>query len=156
MKIKVVCLGDKMPTWVNQGVKEYQKRLHNSSIQLQFIEIPIVKRTKNSNKDKWLKDEAKLILQKISKDDYIVTLDIKAQIISTEILADKISHWQNSALSITVIIGGPDGIDQTIKSKSMESISFSKMTFPHPIVRIILTEQLYRAWSILKNHPYHK
>ena len=156
MRIKILALGEKMPKWVQEGYHEYQKRLSSSSIKLEMIELPIAKRGKNNNTQKLMAQEAKSILNKLSDNDYIVVLDPQGKMISTEDLAVKIESWQQTQPSVALIIGGPDGIDNEIKKMAQEKISFSRMTFPHPIVRIVLVEQIYRAWTILQGHPYHK
>ncbi|WP_440617926.1 23S rRNA (pseudouridine(1915)-N(3))-methyltransferase RlmH [Cysteiniphilum sp. 6C5] len=156
MKIKLLSLGEKMPAWVQEGVNEYQKRLTGSSIQLQVIELPIAKRTKTGTVDGWLAQEAKTVLSKLNEQDHLVILDVQSKLISTEELAQKMESWQQNTPNIAILIGGPDGIDNSIKRLAKEKISLSKMTFPHPIVRIIFAEQIYRAWTILQGHPYHK
>ncbi|MDA0910679.1 MAG: 23S rRNA (pseudouridine(1915)-N(3))-methyltransferase RlmH [Proteobacteria bacterium] len=156
MKIKLLALGEKMPAWVQEGVNEYQKRLTGSSIQLQVIELPIAKRTKTGSIDGWLAQEAKTVLSKLNEQDHLVILDVKSKLISTEELAQKMENWQQNTPNVAILIGGPDGIDDSIKHLAREKISLSKMTFPHPIVRIIFAEQIYRAWTILQGHPYHK
>ncbi len=156
MKIKIIALGEKMPKWVLEGASEYTKRLPKGQMDVSFMELPIAKRTKTGLVNKWLEEEAKLILAKLDKQDHLVILDVKSKLISTEDLSIKLANWQENHPSVVIVIGGPDGIDNTIKEKAKEKISLSKMTFPHPLVRVILAEQLYRAWSILQNHPYHK
>ncbi|WP_119344186.1 23S rRNA (pseudouridine(1915)-N(3))-methyltransferase RlmH [Facilibium subflavum] len=156
MKIKIIALGQKMPGWVNAGFDEYKKRLNGSEIQLELIELPIAKRGKTGSISVWLEEEAKRVKAKLTDQDHLVVLDITAKLISTEDLAEKLDYWQQNHKSVALLIGGPDGIDSTLKKQAGERISFSKMTFPHPLVRIILVEQLYRAMSILKGHPYHK
>ena len=156
MKIKIMALGEKMPSWVSEGFDDYKKRLTGSNIQLELIELPIAKRTKTGNVNKWLLDEAKLVQSKITPQDHLVVLDVEAKLVSTEDLAMKLENWQQDCSSVVILIGGPDGVDAPLKKQAKEKISFSKMTFPHPLVRIILVEQLYRAWSILQGHPYHR
>lgn len=156
MKIKILALGEKMPKWLQEGYQEYQKRLSSSSIKLEMVELPIAKRGKNNNTQKLMAQEAKSILNKLSDNDYIVVLDPQGKMTSTEDLAVKIESWQQTQPNVALIIGGPDGIDTEIKKMAQEKISFSRMTFPHPIVRIVLVEQIYRAWTILQGHPYHK
>ncbi|WP_440682084.1 23S rRNA (pseudouridine(1915)-N(3))-methyltransferase RlmH [Cysteiniphilum halobium] len=156
MKIKLLALGEKMPAWVQEGVNEYQKRLTGSSIQLQVIELPIAKRTKAGSVDAWLAQEAKTTLSKLNEQDHLVVLDVQSKLISTDAFAQRIERWQQNTPNIAILIGGPDGIDDSIKRLAKEKISLSKMTFPHPLVRIIFVEQIYRAWTILQGHPYHK
>ena len=156
MRIKLLALGEKMPAWVQEGVNEYQKRLTGSSVQLQVVELPIAKRTKTGSIDGWLAQEAKTVLSKLNEQDHLVILDVQSKLISTEELAQKMENWQQNTPNVAILIGGPDGIDDSIKRLVKEKISLSKMTFPHPIVRIIFAEQIYRAWTILQGHPYHK
>ena len=155
MKIKILSLGDKPPKWVTDGFDEYKKRL-SKSIPLELIELPIAKRIKTGNPKLWMEQEAKTILSKLNPNDYLVILDVASKVISTEELASKMDSWKQNSPNVVILIGGPDGIDQSIKSISKEKISISKMTFPHPIVRIIIAEQLYRAYTILEGHLYHK
>ena len=156
MKIKLICLGEKMPKWVNEGYQEYAKRLSGSSIQLELIECPIAKRGKSGSVDIWLTQEAKTIEAKLQPQDHLVVLDVQSPLISTEKLAERLENWQLNSPNVVMLIGGPDGIADSIKARANEKISLSKMTFPHPIVRIIFAEQLYRAWTITQGHPYHK
>jgi len=156
MNIKIIALGEKMPKWVDEGFYEYKKRLTGSNINIDLVELPIAKRGKTGNIAKWLLEEAKLVKNKIQERDHFVILDVAAKTISTEDLAQKLDIWQQQHSNVVILIGGPNGIDVTLKQIAAEKISISKMTFPHPIVRIILAEQLYRAWTIIKGHPYHK
>jgi 23S rRNA (pseudouridine1915-N3)-methyltransferase len=155
MKIKIISLGEKPPKWVNDGFNEYKKRL-SKSLALELIELPIAKRTKTGNPKLWMEQEAKTILNKLGDNEHLVILDVSSKIISTEELAVKMQNWRLNNPNVVILIGGPDGIDDSIKKIAKEKISISKMTFPHPIVRIIITEQLYRAYTILEGHPYHK
>ncbi|KEI35274.1 23S rRNA (pseudouridine(1915)-N(3))-methyltransferase RlmH [Allofrancisella frigidaquae] len=155
MKIKILSLGEKPPKWVTDGFEEYKKRL-SKAIPVELIELPIAKRTKTGNPTLWLEQEAKTILNRLSDNDYLVILDVQSKLISTEELANKMQNWKLNNPNIVILIGGPDGIDQSIKNLAKDKISISKMTFPHPIVRIIIAEQIYRAHTILEGHPYHK
>lgn len=156
MKIKLMCLGEKMPKWVNEGYQEYAKRLSGSSVQLELVELPIAKRGKSGSIDTWLTQEAKSVEARLSPQDHLVILDVQSSLVSTENLAQRLESWQLNSPNVVILIGGPDGIADTLKQRANEKISLSKMTFPHPIVRIIFAEQLYRAWTITQGHPYHK
>ena len=156
MKIKLIALGEKAPNWVKQGTEHYTKLLVCSSINLEWSLLPIAKRTKSGNIALWLGQEAKLICEKLPKESYLVILDVNAPLVTTEYFANKVSYWQHNHSNIVFLIGGPNGIDSTIKHLAQEQISLSKMTFSHTIVRLMLAEQLYRAWTILQGHPYHK
>ena len=155
MKIKILSLGEKPPKWVADGYDEYKKRL-SKVIPLEMLELPIAKRTKTGNPKIWMEQEAKTILSKLNDSDHLVILDVASKIISTEELAMKMENWKFNSPNVAILIGGPDGIDDSIKKIAKEKISISKMTFPHPIVRVIIAEQLYRAHTILEGHPYHK
>ena len=155
MKIKILSLGEKPPKWVADGYDEYKKRL-SKVIPLEMVELPIAKRTKTGNPKIWMEQEAKTILNKLNDSDHLVILDVASKIISTEELAVKMENWKFNSPNVAILIGGPDGIDDSIKKIAKEKISISKMTFPHPIVRVIIAEQLYRAHTILEGHPYHK
>lgn len=156
MKIKLLALGEKMPVWVKDGFVEYQKRLTGSSIKLKLIELPIAKRMKTGSINVWLAQEAKTVLLELNAQDHLVILDIQSNLISTEDLVIRMKRWQQNMLNIVILIGGPNGIDESIKALAKEKLSLSKMTFPHSIVRIIFIEQIYRAWTILQGYPYHK
>ena len=155
MKIKILSLGEKPPKWVTEGYDEYKKRL-SKTVPLELVELAIAKRTKTGNPKLWMEQEAKTILSKLNPNEHLVILDVASKVISTEELADKMHNWKQNSPNVVILIGGPDGIDKSIKDIAKEKISISKMTFPHPIVRIIIAEQLYRAYTILEGHPYHK
>jgi len=155
MRVNLICVGKKMPGWVSQGYEEYAKRL-NKDCQLNLIEIDMAKRGKTSTPQKYKAEEAKKILSVLPKGSYLVSLDVKGQQPSTEKLSERIDQWMHLGRDISILIGGPDGIDEALLSDSDEKISLSNLTFPHPLVRVILAEQIYRAWSLLNNHPYHR
>lgn len=155
MKINLICVGKKMPAWVNQGYEEYAKRL-NKDCQLNLIEVDAAKRSKTASPKKYKSEEAKKIRSVLPKGSYLVSLDVQGKQPSTEKLAEKIDQWMHLGRDVSILIGGPDGIDDELLSESNEKISLSHLTFPHPLVRIVLSEQIYRAWSLLNNHPYHR
>lgn len=158
MRIEVIAIGQNMPSWVNQSVETYQKRLPKN-FSLDFKSIPIIKRPKNSNIsniNKIIEKESDLILKLIPKNSYIISLDAKGKQHSTEKLSQKLEKIQLDFSQINIIIGGPDGLSDKIKQKSHEIWSLSELTFAHPIVRVILAEQIYRCWSYNQGHPYHR
>ncbi len=144
-----------MPAWVTQGYEEYAKRL-NKDCQLQLIEVDMAKRGKTSTAEKYKIEEAKRIRAILPKNSYLVSLDVKGKQPSTEKLAEKIDQWMHLGRDISILVGGPDGIDDALLAESDEKMSLSNLTFPHPLVRVVLAEQIYRAWSLLNNHPYHR
>ena len=155
MHIYLVAVGQKMPAWVNQACDEYLKRLPRE-LQLTFIEVPLIKRGKNPDIPRTIRDEGKKILQSIPAGCGLVALDVKGTRLSTEKLASTLDNWMQQGRDIAIVIGGPDGLADEILQQAQHRISLSEMTFPHPLVRVIIVEQLYRAWSVLNNHPYHR
>ena len=144
-----------MPSWVQAGFSEYQKRLsHAFSFELK--EIPAQKRSKSSDLARILTQEGEALLAAIPKDDICVVLDVAGQGWSTETLAVQLQKWQHSGQNISLVIGGPEGLSAHVYQRANLRWSLSKLTFPHPLVRVIIAEQLYRAWSILSHHPYHR
>ena len=144
-----------MPDWVNQGSNDYAKRF-NDGIQLKIIEIPLIRRSKSSDLTRILEKESALIKEALPNSARIIALDIEGKSFSSEDLALKITQLQQTSSHLCFLIGGPEGLSQDILKLCDERWSLSKLTLPHPLVRIILLETLYRAWSIINNHPYHK
>jgi len=141
-----------MPDWVQHGVGEYQKRLPK---QWQFKLNEINQAGLNSaalNRSK----ESSAILGSIPSKAHIVALDNRGQSWSTEKLAAQLQLWQELGKPVSLLIGGPDGLDQNCIERANQLWSLSPLTFPHPLVRVIVVEQLYRAHSLLNNHPYHR
>lgn len=155
MKTKLIGIGNKMPTWVTMAYQEYVKRLP-PQYAIELIEIPLKTRNKNTDSHRLIEQEGDAMLKAIAPQDYVIALDIPGKRWSTEQLAAKFNDWQQLGTNITILIGGPEGLAPSCKQRADESWSLSLLTFPHPLVRVILAEQLYRAWSILQNHPYHK
>jgi 23S rRNA (pseudouridine1915-N3)-methyltransferase len=153
--IYLVAVGQKMPAWVNQACDEYLKRLPHD-LQLDVIEVPLIKRGKNPDIPRIMRDEGRKVLQSIPVGCRLVALDVKGKKISTEKLATTVENWMQQGQDIAIVIGGPDGLADEVLQQAQHKLSLSDMTFPHPLVRIIIVEQLYRAWSILNNHPYHR
>jgi len=157
MHIKVISIGTKMPSWVNTAFKEYSKRL-SSYCKFDLIEIPN-KTNKNIEQNK--SEEAKLILDKINKvslKDYIIALDLSGKAYATEELANYFNNLRTNLgiFNLTILIGGSDGLAKSCLEKADFKLSLSKLTFPHSLIRVILAEQIYRVFSYLANHPYHK
>jgi len=155
MKLKILAVGQKMPSWVTTGYQEYAKRMPREC-SLEVVEVAPGKRTKQSNLPKVVEDEGKRILSLIKQNDYVVALELKGKHWSTSDLAQKLNAWQGVNPNIIFIIGGPDGLSQACLQRANEQWCLSQLTFPHPLVRVVLAEQLYRGWSLMNNHPYHR
>lgn len=153
--ITVVALGDKMPAWIQTGVEEYLKRLKEFA-QCRIIEMPLIKRPKNGDISRIMTKEASFILNAIPKDAHIIALVINGQRFSSEGMAQKLMHIGHHTSHLCFLIGGPEGLASTVIEKSHSQWSLSDLTLPHPLVRVLLLESLYRAFSINANHPYHK
>lgn len=151
----MIAVGTKMPAWVNQGVDEYVRRMSNEC-QVKFIELPLGLRAKSKNIKQAMQQEEKSILAAIPNNTHVIAMEVEAKIWSTETLSAKMQDWMQLGKDITLLIGGPDGMTQTCINKAQDKWSLSKLTLPHPLVRIIVAEQLYRGLMIIKNHPYHK
>ncbi|KTD34188.1 rRNA large subunit methyltransferase [Legionella moravica] len=155
LKITIITLGNKMPDWVIKGSNEYIKRF-KEGIQLKVAEIPLMTRSKSSDLSRIMEKESAMIREAIPNGARIIALDIEGKTFSSEELAIKITQLQQISSHFCFIIGGPEGLSNEIRQLSDERWSLSKLTLPHPLVRIILLETLYRAWTIINNHPYHK
>lgn len=155
MKFILLAVGTKMPAWVTTGFTEYQKRMP-SHMQLVLQEIEPVKRLSKATSDKAKEIEAKAILAALPKRAYIVALDEHGKQYTSMELADKIHDYQQLGSDVVIIIGGPEGLTKEVLNKANETISLSKLTMPHPLVRVVIAEALYRAYSIDANLPYHR
>lgn len=150
--IKIICVGKIKEKYLKDAISEYQKRLSKYT-KLEIIELQDIN---NNNINIILEKEKELILKAITEKDYIITLEIEGQELTSDELASKIDNifLQNS--NITFIIGGSYGLHNEIKNLSNFKLSFSKLTFPHQLFRVILLEQIYRSYKILNNESYHK
>lgn len=155
MRINLVAVGKRMPAWVETGYQEYAKRLP-VIFKLQLIEIATETRTKNADLTKLIAKEGEQMLAAISPTDHIIALDEHGTSWNTHDLAKQLQTWRDHAINISLLIGGPDGLAPSCLQKANQRWSLSALTLPHPLVRIIVAEQLYRAWSILSHHPYHR
>lgn len=155
LKITVCALGHKMPQWIDTGCAELAKRLERK-IQVEWIELPLLKRTDAQQLNQILEKEYQMMLDSIPTKAHIICLDAKGKNLSSEGLAQRMDELQHHHSHWCILIGGPEGLHPNLKNKCHEMWSLSALTFPHPMVRLILLESLYRSWCILNNHPYHK
>lgn len=155
MRINLIAVGTRMPAWVEAGVDEYRKRLP-PELSLQIREIPLGKRGKNADIARAMAQEGEAMLAAIGARDRVVALEVKGKAWSTEQLAQQLAAWQMSGDDVALLVGGPDGLAPSCQARANERWSLSPLTLPHPLVRVLLAEQLYRAWSINNKHPYHR
>lgn len=155
MLIRLLAVGTKVPDWINAGFSEYARRLPREC-RLELVEIPLVKRSKASSIDLIRTREGKKMLSLITNKTHVVALDIGGNHWSTEELASKMNGWIHAAASVSLLIGGPDGLSDECRQRAAQQWSLSKLTLPHLLVRVIVAEQIYRAWSLMRGHPYHR
>ncbi|WP_160061008.1 23S rRNA (pseudouridine(1915)-N(3))-methyltransferase RlmH [Psychromonas sp. L1A2] len=155
MKIQLIAVGTKMPDWVEKGYLEYARRFPKE-MQLELLEINAGKRGKNADIKRILKKEGELTLEAIPKGNKIVTLEVTGKSWTTEQLANEMTKWQHDGRNISLLIGGPEGLAPECIQQSEQRWSLSALTLPHPLVRIIVAESLYRAFTLTINHPYHR
>ena len=145
MRVRILAVGTRMPEWVTTAYEDYTRRMRKD-MRVDLEEIP-VGRAKA--------DEEKRLLERVG-DDYLVALDERGKSLTTLQLAKWLGERQQDGRNLTFVIGGPDGLGPNILLKATLRWSLSALTFPHAMVRVILAEQLYRAHSVLQNHPYHR
>ena len=144
-----------MPDWVEDAWNDYAKRLP-SDWSVLLKEIKPESRTSGKTPAQMMLAEAKRIESAIPEGSLRVALDEHGRDYTTHTFAEVMGGWHNNSQSLAIIIGGPDGLDQDLKKSCQSMLRLSSMTMPHPMVRVVLIEQIYRAWSILNNHPYHR
>ena len=148
--MKIICVGKVKEKFFVDAINEYSKRISKYT-KLEIIEIP-----DESNESIAMKKEGEKILSKIKDNDYVVTLEIEGNSLTSLEFAKKIDNNFNSNKNLTFVIGGSYGLDESVKSRSDYKLSFSKFTFPHQLFRVMLFEQIYRAYKINNNENYHK
>lgn len=158
MKLRILSIGHKMPNWVQQGFEEYLKRIQ-PMISVEMVELPPAKRSKTPSPaeiDKYKAIEATTILNAKHPKERLWLLEVKGKMLSTEHFSDKLSVAMQDGADIALVIGGADGVSPDILQAADFKWSLSELTLPHPLVRIIVIEQLYRAMSLINHHPYHR
>lgn len=153
MQLRLIAVGQKMPRWVEDGVQTYAKRMPRDCA-FSTHEIPLSQRTKNTDIKRARQQEGEKILT-ASSGCRLITLDFDGKSWNTEQLSKRLDFWRGDGRDVAFAVGGPDGLDTAVLQKADESWSLSNLTFPHPLVRLIVAEQLYRAWTVTQNHPYH-
>ncbi len=157
MKLHMIAVGQKMPEWVNTGIDTYQRRMP-AHLPLMVREIAAEPRPRQAtgNVSKLMDAEAERIRQAIPDQAICVAMEVKGSSWSTESLASRFAEWMQSGQDICFLIGGPDGLQPDLSRQCQSRWSLGALTLPHPLVRVIIAEQLYRAHTILTGHPYHR
>ncbi|MFT6221813.1 MAG: 23S rRNA (pseudouridine1915-N3)-methyltransferase [Candidatus Endobugula sp.] len=155
MRVRIIAVGTKMPSWVLEATQDYLKRFPREWA-VEFVEVALGHRGKGQDTAKAIAKEGESMLAAIDDREQVVALDVQGKSWSTEQLSQQMQNWQMDARNVALLVGGPDGLAPACLARSERRWSLSALTLPHPLVRVLLAEQLYRGWSILKNHPYHK
>jgi len=155
MKARLIAVGERAPAWVAEGFSEYQKRLSHW-LPLELLEVAPGLRGKGRDAARAMQDEGQRVIAGLPKNAHIVALDGRGKAHSSEQLAQRLEFWRQHGRDLAFLIGGPEGHAPEVLSESNESWSLGPLTLPHMLVRLLVAEQLYRACSLLANHPYHR
>lgn len=155
MRIRLLSITHKSPEWIREGYEEYAKRLPGSCA-LELIEIPAEKRTANADLKRITEREGEKMLAAIKSTHRVIALDCKGVLWTTEMLSTQLAGWMQEGRHIDLLVGGPEGLAPACLLRAELKWSLSPLTFPHILVRLIVAEQIYRAHSILQQHPYHR
>jgi 23S rRNA (pseudouridine1915-N3)-methyltransferase len=155
MRLHIIAVGHKMPDWISLGFEEYAKRMP-PELRIELRELKPEQRSGSRTAQSVMAAECQRIEAALPKGARLVALDEHGRDWTTRQLADALPHWQQDGRDVAFVIGGADGLDPTIKARADTLLRLSSLTLPHGMVRVLLAEQLYRAWSITQNHPYHR
>lgn len=155
MKLRLLAVGTRMPDWVQEGFGDYAKRL-SGDISLELVEITAGKRLKATDLARVKEEEGEALLAALKPQERVIVLDVLGKALSTEDMAARLKDWQVDGRPAALLVGGPEGLSRAVLERADEKWSLSRLTLPHPLVRVVIAEQLYRSWSLLKGHPYHR
>jgi len=155
MRARLIAVGERMPAWVADGFAEYRKRLSHE-LPLELVEIKLGARGKGRDSARAIADEGAAVRAALSRDAHVVALDVAGSSWSSEQLAAELKRWRMDGRDLAFLIGGPDGHAPEILAGAKQRWSLGPLTLPHMLVRLLVAEQLYRACSLLANHPYHR
>ncbi|MBT9498143.1 MAG: 23S rRNA (pseudouridine(1915)-N(3))-methyltransferase RlmH [Zoogloea sp.] len=155
MKLLLVAVGTRMPAWVDTGFDDFAKRMPRE-LPLQLIEVKAEPRTTGKPVEAMMALEAARIEAALPPRCRRLILDERGEDLTTKALAKRMERWQDTGDDVALIVGGPDGLDPALKATAHETMRLSSLTLPHAMVRVMLAEAIYRAWSLSKNHPYHR
>jgi 23S rRNA (pseudouridine1915-N3)-methyltransferase len=155
MKLIIISVGNKMPDWITAGFNEYTKRMPREA-QITLQEIKPEPRTTGKTVAQIMESEAQRILSVLPQNCLHVALDERGGQITTKQLAGQMQDWMRGGRDVAFVIGGADGLHESVKKATQQLLALSSLTLPHAFVRVLLAEQLYRAYSLMHNHPYHR
>ncbi|HEX2140430.1 MAG TPA: 23S rRNA (pseudouridine(1915)-N(3))-methyltransferase RlmH [Woeseiaceae bacterium] len=155
MHIRLIAIGDRQPAWVNGAVESYAKRL---PVQWRFRleQVAVAARPNESDAQKAVEVEGLSVLRRVKAAERVVALDERGKQLSSGELSGTLGDWQQDGRDVALVIGGPDGLSQECLGRAEFRWSLSRLTLPHGLARVIVVEQLYRAWSLTEGHPYHR
>lgn len=155
MRLLLVAIGHKMPSWVEQGYHEYARRFP-PQLKLELIERAASPWAARGDVERGQREEAESLRAALPRDAHVVALDERGRAWSTMQLSARLAAWQQVGRDVALLVGGPDGLDAGLRAAADECWSLSPLTLPHPLVRVVVAEQLYRAHTVLSGHPYHR
>jgi 23S rRNA (pseudouridine1915-N3)-methyltransferase len=155
MRLRLLAVGTRMPGWVDTGIADYARRL-GPELRLQIEELALARRSTGGDTARAVADEGRRMMIAIHPDEFVVALEVRGKVFSTEELSKWLGQRLQDGRDVTLLIGGPDGLAAACRKRADLHWSLSPLTLPHALVRIVIVEQLYRALSILKGHPYHR
>ncbi len=152
MKLRLCAIGKRLPSWLEEGIADYVKRLPKQA----SLEVLALKASKKPTADEARAEEAERLLAKAAGSDVVVALDERGLQWSTRDVAKRMSDWRDNGQTVALLIGGADGLAQECRDRAAHLWGLSNLTLPHGVARLLAAEQLYRGWSLLNNHPYHR
>jgi len=155
MLLRVIAVGTRMPAWVDAATDDFSRRMP-PDLRIDWKPVKAETRTGGGSAPQWKAREARRIREALPEGARLVLLDEHGSDLDSTRLAARLAAWQRDAQPVALVIGGPDGLDDSLRQEATETLRLSSLTLPHALVRVLLAEQLYRAWSINSGHPYHR
>jgi 23S rRNA (pseudouridine1915-N3)-methyltransferase len=155
VKFFIAAVGTRMPAWVSEGYAEFAKRMPRE-LPIELLEVKAEPRSEGKTVEAMMAAEAIRLRAALPQRCRLVALDERGTELTTKSLAERIERWMGEGDDVAFLIGGPDGIDASLKADATEKVRLSGLTLPHALVRPLLAEALYRAVSVIRNHPYHR
>lgn len=155
MKIRMIAAGTRMPGWVDAGFADYAKRMPREC-RLELVEIALSSKRRSGDVARAVREEGDRMLAATERSALLVALDVRGKVLDTPQLANHLKGWMRDGRNVDLLVGGPDGLAPACLEKAESRWSLSPLTLPHGLVRVVVAEQMYRAISILKGHPYHR
>jgi len=154
VKVRLLTVGTRVPDWIDEGFDTYASRLPRENAL--FLESVSPSRRRASDRERGVAEEADRLLAKLKPRDLVVALDERGDTWSTQQLSEQLRSWRQSGRDVALLVGGPDGLHARCLDRAEVRWSLSPLTLPHALVRVLVAEQLYRAWTLLSGHPYHR